>query len=290
MRKLIDRTAVVTGAASGIGRSTAELLARRGCRLALVDVSEEGLEATAERIRRVGGKVSTHVLSVADKDAMFALPEQVIAEHGAVHVLVNNAGVTVAKGFHEHSMEDWEWVVGVNLWGVVYGCKAFMDHLLVAEEAHIVNISSLFGIVGVPSQTSYCATKFAVRGFTEALQEELRGTTVGTTVVHPGGIRTNIVQAARAADDELKARMARFFDKATIPPERAAERIVGAIESNQSRLLITRESYALDALRRLVPMLGNQLAVRMLMKSMRMSGKIEDVQQRALQDARKRLS
>ena len=195
-------------------------------------MSEEGLEATAERIRRVGGKVSTHVLSVADKDAMFALPEQVIAEHGAVHILVNNAGVTVAKGFHEHSMEDWEWVVGVNLWGVVYGCKAFMDHLLVAEEAHIVNISSLFGIVGVPSQTSYCATKFAVRGFTEALQEELRGTTVGTTVVHPGGIRTNIVQAARAADDELKARMARFFDKATIPPERL--RSASSVRSNRT--------------------------------------------------------
>jgi NADP-dependent 3-hydroxy acid dehydrogenase YdfG len=290
MRKLIDRTAVVTGAASGIGKATAELLARRGCRLALVDVSEEGLAATAERIRRVGGQVSTHVLSVADKDAMFALPEQVVAEHGAVHILVNNAGVTVTKGFHEHSLDDWEWVVGVNLWGVIYGCKAFMDHLLVADEAHIVNISSVFGIVGVPSQTSYCATKFAVRGFTEALQEELRGTHVGTTVVHPGGIRTNIINSSRSDDADMKGRMARFFEKATIPPEQAAERIVSAIESNQPRLLITKEAYAMDALRRLVPMWGNQLSVRALLRSMGVSNRLEEAQHKALKDARKRLS
>lgn len=290
MRKLIDRTAVVTGAASGIGKATAELLARRGCRLALVDISEDGLATTAERIRRIGGEVSTHLLSVADKEAMFALPEQVVAEHGGVHILVNNAGVTVAKGLAEHSMDDWEWVVGVNLWGVIYGCTAFLDHLLVAEEAHIVNISSLFGIVGVPNQTSYCTTKFAVRGFTESLQEELRGTHVGTTVVHPGGIRTNIVQASRTDDDEMRARMARFFDKTAISPEQAADRIVGAIESNQPRLLITREAYAIDALRRIVPAWGNQLAVRALMRTMGVSRRLEHVQQKAIQLARKRLS
>lgn len=290
MRKLIDRTAVVTGAASGIGKATAELLARRGCRLALVDVSEEGLEATAERIRRVGGQVSTHVLSVADKEAMFALPAQVVAEHGAVHILVNNAGVTVAKGFHEHTMEDWEWVVGVNLWGVVYGCKAFMDHLLVADEAHIVNISSVFGIVGVPSQSSYCTTKFAVRGFTETLWEELRGTHVGVTSVHPGGVSTNIINNSRSDDEEMKGRMASFFKKAAIPPEQAAARIVGAIETNQQRLLITREAYALDALRRVLPEWGNQLGVKLLMKTMGVQHKLEEAQQRALRGARKRLS
>ena len=290
MRKLIDRTAVVTGAASGIGKATAELLARRGCRVALVDISEEGVEATAERIRRVGGQASTHVLSVADKDAMFALPEQVIAEHGAVHILVNNAGVTVAKGFHEHTIDDWEWVVGVNLWGVVYGCKAFMDHLLVADEAHIVNISSVFGILGVPSQSSYCATKFAVRGFTETLWEELRGTHVGVTCVHPGGVSTNIINSSRSDDEEMKGRMAAFFNKATIPPEQAAARIVTAIESNQQRLLITREAYALDALRRMLPEWGNQLGVKLLMRTMGVQHKLEEAQQRALQGARKRLS
>ncbi|MEC8425760.1 MAG: SDR family NAD(P)-dependent oxidoreductase, partial [Myxococcota bacterium] len=238
----------------------------------------------------VGGAVSTHLLSVADKEAMYALPEQVVAEHGGVHILVNNAGVTVAKPFAEHSMDDWEWVIGVNLWGVIYGCTAFLDHLLVAEEAHIVNVSSLFGIVGVPSQTSYCTTKFAVRGFTESLQEELRGTQVGTTVVHPGGIRTNIVQASRTDDDEMRARMARFFDKTAIPPEQAADRIVGAIESNQPRLLITREAYAIDALRRIVPAWGNQLAVRALMRTMGVSRRLEHVQQKAIRLARKRLS
>lgn len=289
MRKLIDRTAVVTGAASGIGKATAELLARRGCRLALVDISEAGLAETADRIRRVGGQVSTHVLSVADKDAMFALPEQVVAEHGAVHILVNNAGVTVAKDFHEHTMEDWEWVVGVNLWGVVYGCKAFMDHLLVADEAHIVNISSVFGIIGVPSQSSYCATKYAVRGFTETLWEELRGTHVGVTSVHPGGVATNIIQSSRSDDDEMKGRMAAFFKKATIPPERAADRIVRAIETNQQRLLITREAHALDALRRLLPEWGNQLGVKLLMRSMGVQHKLGEAQHKALQGARKRL-
>ncbi len=286
MKKLVDRTAVVTGAASGIGRATAVRLARRGCRLALADLDADGLAETGRMVAAAGARHSEHVLDVADRAAMLALPDAVLAEHGAAHLLLNNAGVTVTKAFHEHTMDDFDWVVGVNLWGVVHGCHAFLPHLMRVDEAHIVNVSSIFGIIGVPSQTSYCATKYAVRGFTEALAEELHGTHVQVSCVHPGGVGTNIIENARTRDAEMKSQMAGFFRTRTISPDAAAAVIVRGIEADRRRILITREAYLLDAVKRLLPTLGNRAAIRSMMRMMGVSGKLDEAQRDALAAAR----
>jgi NADP-dependent 3-hydroxy acid dehydrogenase YdfG len=253
MKKLTDRIAVVTGAAGGIGRATSVALAREGCHLALADIDEAGLAQTAAEIRALGRRACTHRVDVSDKQRMQRYADEVIAEYGQVHVLVNNAGVTVTADFEQHSLEDWEWIVGINFWGVVYGCKFFLPYLKRAEEAHIVNLSSVFGIVGVPGQTSYCATKFAVRGFSEALWVELKQHGIGVTSIHPAGVRTHIAKSARTAQDEFKASAIDFIEKSSVAPERCAELIVDAIRKNAMRKLVTRDSYVIDALKRFSP-------------------------------------
>lgn len=256
MKELRNRVAVVTGAASGIGRATSVLLAQRGCRLAISDIDAAGLEETKRLIEEVGAKVSTHIVDVSNRAQMERFAEDVLAAHGGVNILMNNAGVSVGATFQDHSLEDFEWLFGINFWGVVYGCKLFLAALLAAEEAHIVNVSSIFGLVGVPEQSSYCASKFAVRGFSESLLSELAGTRVGVTSVHPGGIATNIAAAMRVTGDDAAlqrhARIVRRFRK-MLPPEKAAEAIVNGIERDQPRVLITRETYFLDFVKRLFP-------------------------------------
>jgi NAD(P)-dependent dehydrogenase (short-subunit alcohol dehydrogenase family) len=256
MRNLTDRTAVVTGAGSGIGRATSLLLAQRGCKLALADIQAEGLAETASMVRALGRPVSTHAVDVSDQERMARFPAEVVAAHGGVHLLVNNAGVTVNAAFKDHSLEDFEWLMGINFWGVVYGCKFFLPHLLEASEGHIVNISSMFGLLGIPNQSSYCASKFAVRGFTEALRIELAKTKVGVTSVHPGGIATNIAAASRVADDEATRHahkaVVRSFKK-MVSPDIAAGHIVRGIERNKPRVLITRETHIADLAKRLLP-------------------------------------
>ena len=155
--------------------------------------------------------VSLHVLDVSDSDALEALPARVLEVHRTVDVLVNNAGVTSIKSFFEESMADFDWVMSINLRALVHGTKVFLPHLMRRPEAHIINISSIFGIVGVPGQTSYCASKFAVRGFSESLQEELLNTPVGVTVVHPGGVATQVVSSARTNDEQMKSHMVDAF-------------------------------------------------------------------------------
>jgi NAD(P)-dependent dehydrogenase (short-subunit alcohol dehydrogenase family) len=253
MRQLRDRIAVITGAASGIGREVALQLAGKGCHLALVDVQSEALEETAERARAAGVRVSTHLVDVADKALMAALPEAVVAEHGAVHIVVNNAGVSVTGSVEEQSLEDFEWLIGINFWGVVYGCKFFIPYLKREEEAHIVNLSSVFGIVGLPSQASYNMSKFAVRGLSEALHGELADTQVGISCVHPGGIRTNIVRDGRVANESDRAGLIERFERAGSPPEKAAAKIVRGIERNQLRVRIRPETYVVDWMKRLFP-------------------------------------
>ena len=262
MKKLTDRTAVVTGAGSGIGRATAILLAQRGCRLAIADINAEGLAETARLVRETGRPVTTHVVDVSNKARMQELATEVVDAHGAVHILINNAGVAVVSTFKEHTLEDFEWLMGINFWGVVYGCKFFLPHLSLADEAHIVNISSVFGLLGIPQQTSYCASKFAVRGFSESLRIELASSHVGVTSVHPGGIATNIVADARltgeAEDPKAHARMVKSFKK-MMPPSEAAAAIVRGIERNKPRVLITRETYIADVAKRLAPALTTEL-------------------------------
>ncbi len=260
MRTLRDRVAVVTGAASGIGRATAIGLAKQGCNLAISDVNTDGLEQTAAEVRRTGRRVLVSEVDVSDRARMQRYVDEVIEEFGAVHIVINNAGVTVAAPFDEHSIEDFEWLIGINFWGVVYGCKFFLPHLKAADEGHIVNISSVFGIIGMPNQTSYCASKFAVRGFTESLQIELKEHNIGVTSVHPGGVDTRIAKDSRGHQD-LKDAASTILAKG-VTPEHAAGRIIEAIKDNRMRQLITREAYIADFLKRVAPSAAQKLLAR----------------------------
>ncbi len=256
MTDLTGRVAVVTGAASGIGRALALALADHGCKLALVDVHADRLAEVAALLPGA----TAHTVDVSDRQAMLALPDQVIAAHGAVHLVINNAGVSCSRLFEEHSLDDWDWILGINLWGVIYGCHAFLPHLMTQDWGHVVNISSLFGIVGVPTQASYSATKYAVRGLSEVLWEELAHTHVGVTVVHPGGVDTNIVTDGRNSERADQDRVLARFKANAITPERAADQIVRAIRRGDRRLVVTRDAVILDWLKRLFPVSGNRWA------------------------------
>ena len=262
MRDLRDKVAVITGAASGIGRATAEALARAGCEVALVDLDAPRMQETAEQVRAAGRRASMHEVDVSDKIAMERLVAAVSQEHGHVHVLVNNAGVTTRGTLAEHTLEDFEWVIGINFLGVVYGCKLFLPLLLREPQSHIVNISSMAGLIGLPTQTSYCASKFAVRGFSEALWTELRDSNVGVTCVFPGAVSTNIVSSARVYDREgdepLDRSMERLLSPA-MPPERVARKIVRGIQRNRLRLVIRPEAHVSAWATRLFPGLTQRL-------------------------------
>jgi short-subunit dehydrogenase len=250
--------AVVTGAASGIGRATAMALAGRGCHLALVDRNAEGLEATGAEARGRGVRVTTYHLDVTDAAAVAALPGQVLAEHGKVTILINNAGVGLVGRFEELTLEEFRWLVEINFLAVVGLTKAFLPVLAQQERAQIANLSSLYGIIAPAEQTAYVAAKFAVRGFSESLRHELEGTPVGVTVIHPGGFRTSLATGSRiaAAADHPTTRATRqaWHDAMlTRPPEQAAAAIVRAIERRQPRLLIGADARAATFLQWLMP-------------------------------------
>jgi len=259
MRALAGTVTVVTGAASGIGRALALRLAQEGCMLALGDVDAAGLAESAAAIRQIGVRVSTHQVDVSDAAAMEAFRDAVLREHGRVALLVNNAGVAIAGTVAELSLDDIAWLIGINFWGVVHGVKLFLPVLQQQYDAHIVNLSSIFGIVAPPGQAAYAASKFAVRGFSEALRHELvvTGSKVKLSVVHPGGVRTQIAANARAAAGVSNARradgVARFEKLARTTPEAAAERIVRGILKDEKRILIGRDARFLDVVQRLFP-------------------------------------
>lgn len=262
--QLAGRTAVVTGAASGIGRAIAVSLASRGCNLALADVDEVGMEETAKLVNDV--RVSRHRLDVADRIAVAQFPDAVAAEHRGVDVLVNNAGVAVGGTFEQVSDEDFEWLFEINFWGVVRMTRAFLPLLRESEEARVVNISSVYGIVAPPEQTAYSASKFAVRGFSEALRHELEGSGIGVSVVHPGGVATSIVKNARVpagvTEDEIARRHERYQKLLRLPPEIAGETIVRGIERRQSRILIGSDAKVLSIIARLFPVTYWKVLVR----------------------------
>jgi NADP-dependent 3-hydroxy acid dehydrogenase YdfG len=263
MQRVEGRVAVVTGAASGIGRETAKLLARRGCRVAIADVDEAGLDELARELGEAGRPCTRHVVDVADRERMAAFADEVVSEHGAVHILVNNAGVALGDSLEELSWADLDWLIGINFRGVVHGCKFFLPHLRAQDEAHIVNLSSMFGFGGLPSQGPYCASKAAVRSISETLYGELAGSKVGITSVHPGGVRTNIVNNARFRVSQGRDRAAEIFERRGKPPEEVATRIVRAIERNQLRLVICPEAHVFDWAKRLLPVTTQRLVRRL---------------------------
>ncbi|MCG8351618.1 MAG: SDR family NAD(P)-dependent oxidoreductase [Chloroflexales bacterium] len=262
MRSFSDRVAVVTGAASGIGQVLSECLAQRGCHLALVDINEAGLAETARRITRLGRSVSQHCVDVANKEQMAILPGAVIHKHRHVHILVNNAGVSLAGPFETCPIRDLEWIVGVNLWGMFYGCAFFLPALRNADEGHIVNVSSDFGLFGLPTKTAYCLTKFAIRGFSEALRAELHNSRIGLTCVYPGAVDTGLIRNMRTWDTAKRDIETRFVANRGIPVTTVAERIVQGIERNTGRVLIGGDTYLIDAFTRLMPSITNKLVAR----------------------------
>ncbi len=270
MKHFDHRVAAITGASSGMGRTLALEMARRGCHLALSDIDDQGLAETATQCRRPGLTVTTALLDVADRQAVGAWAEAVVTDHGRVNLIFNNAGVALGAPVETMSYADLEWLMGINFWGVVHGTKAFLPHLKVAGEGHVVNISSIFGLAGIPSQSAYNAAKFAVRGFTEALRIELdiERCGVSATSVHPGGIKTNIARNARIDEsmvemgtDPTEAR--RDFEKVFITSaEKAARAIVKAVQLNKRRALIGPDAHAFDLMVRASPRLAQRLISR----------------------------
>jgi NAD(P)-dependent dehydrogenase (short-subunit alcohol dehydrogenase family) len=266
MKSVREKVAAITGAGSGIGRATARLLAQQGCHLALSDVDEKGLAETAELCRATGVRVRTARVDVADREAIHAWADDVASGFGAVHIVINNAGVALGATVEDMRYEDFEWLMRINFWGVVHGTKAFLPHLKRAGEGHIVNLSSVFGLIGVPTQAAYNAAKFAVKGFTEALRQELEveGSPIGVTCVHPGGVKTNIARSARVTAREgwVDERSTRDFEKVfRTSPEQAARDILDALLRNRRRQLIGADAVAIDLMQRLLPTLYQRLVV-----------------------------
>ncbi len=255
---------MITGAASGIGRSLAIQLADEGCDLALVDISDDQLDEVARTCRGRGRTVSTHVVDVSDRQAMGGLPEAVEQVHGRVDILVNNAGVSVGSTLEEHTLDDFEWLVGINVWGVVYGCKFFLPLLQRSDDAFIVNLSSMFGLIGIPGQSSYCLSKFAVRGFSEAIAVELADSPVRVMSVHPGGIATNIAKNMRWSEgqDAARSRAIRFFERRAMSPDTAATKIIEGLREGASRKLIAPEAFVTDVVKRVFPVLPRTMLAR----------------------------
>ena len=252
-----EGVAVVTGAGSGMGRCLAQELAAGGASLALADVNEKGLRETVSLLSGCKGKVTQHLVNVADEQQVKRLAEEVAAQHGRATILFNNAGVAVLGHFEELSLKDFHWLMDINFWGVVYGVTYFLPLLKKETRAHIVNTSSLLGFFGAAGQSAYCASKFAVRGFTESLHHELVGTNVGVTCVHPGFVRTAIAKNAKPGDRAGASlhqdSIARFNRVARTDPEVAAKRILRGVERGKARILIGADAYFVDIWQRLKP-------------------------------------
>jgi NAD(P)-dependent dehydrogenase (short-subunit alcohol dehydrogenase family) len=254
---LEGRTAVITGAGGGIGRAIAVSLARRRSHLALVDIDEAGMAETADLAQACGVRVSQHRVDVADRAAVAELPDIVSAEHAGVDILVNNAGVAVGGTFEQVSEEDFEWLFEINFWGVVRMTRAFLPLLRASGDARVVNLSSVYGLVAPPEQVAYAASKFAVRGFSESLRHELKGSGVGVTVVHPGGVNTSIADNARVpasvSEEEIARRRAKHRRLLRLPPAIAGETIVRAVERRQERVLVGYDARVISLVARLLP-------------------------------------
>ena len=250
------KVAVITGAGSGIGRALAVNLAKKGAKLALSDIDTEGLAETVSQAEALGADVKSDRLNVAEREAVLDYAEAVVAHFGEVHQVYNNAGIAYNGDVENSEFKDIERIIDVDFWGVVNGTKAFLPHVIASGDGHIINISSLFGLIAVPGQSAYNAAKFAVRGFTEALRQEMLVAKhpVKVTCVHPGGIKTAVARNATVANDQNAQTFAEFFDKrlALHSPEMAAETIIDGVRQGRARVVIGWEAKALDVLARII--------------------------------------
>ncbi len=274
---LPGRAIVVTGAAHGMGQELALQLWQKGCDLALLDKDADALFALKAQLAALPrphaapGCVSVHVVDVGDAAQMEQAARAVHAAHPVLHGLVNNAGVGHEAPIQNISLATWRRVVDVNLWGVIHGCHFFLPLLARADRAHVVNLSSLFGFTGMAGQAPYCTTKYAVRGLSECLWEELRDTNVSLTVVHPGSIATGIMGRAEGDDPALMSHLVDWYRAHAYPPQKAAAQIVRALERGPSRLRITAESVVVDVVKRWFPVWGNQLVCELILRVLKLT-------------------
>ncbi|MBA4369691.1 MAG: acetoin dehydrogenase [Desulfobacterium sp.] len=258
MKTLTNKVVAITGAASGIGQMLAVNLSARGCEVAISDIDANGLQQTAAMVEKQNGKVSIHEVDVARQDSVEHYAADVVTQHGRVDMIINNAGVSLAQSVEDVTYSDFNWLMGINFWGVVYGVKAFLPYLQQQPESHIVNISSINGFITWPNHAPYCASKFAVKGFTESLWQELRHTNIRVSCVHPGGIKTNIARNTRfyrsPGSKMTHDQCVEAFDKiAGTSSDKAAQQIIAGILKNKQRILVGPDAYLLDVLTRLFP-------------------------------------
>lgn len=268
MKKFAGRVAVITGAGGGIGGALATELAHRKCHLALVDLNSESLTKTADSLAASGVRVTTHQADVTDRNRMEKLPDEIVAAHGGVNLLINNAGITLQKSFMTHSLADWERMIGINLWGVIYGCHFFKPALDAADEAHIVNMSSMAGFIGLPAQSSYCSTKAAVRAFSESIWAEFNAQGIGVTAVAPGAIKTDMIMATLEESDDLEVAKKNFemVQKIGTDADKAATTILQAVEKNKRQVRIGKDAILIDVLKRFCPALIHGLFLKVAKK------------------------
>ena len=282
MKSFRSKVAAITGAGSGMGRTLALSLARRGCHLALSDVDATGLAETRRLVESIGGAnpitVTSRRLDVSDRADVTRWASEVVRDHARCNLIFNNAGISHSSTVEGTEYEDFEHIMNVNFWGVVHGTKAFLPHLRASGEGHVINTSSLFGLIAVPGQNTYNASKFAVRGFTEALRIELdlMRAPVSATSVHPGGIKTNIARASKMHDSLQDlgfadvSTVAGKFEKAfRVTAEDAAETILRGVERNAPRVLIGADAHLLDWMQRLVPARYQSIVVRAARRTIR---------------------
>lgn len=254
---LAGKTAIVTGAASGIGAALARALADRGCNLALADINGDGLEEVAASLRSNDRRVTTTVLDVGDEAAINAFAEEVRNTHGEAHFLFNNAGVALGGHFDQVMPDQFDWLMNINLHGVIRMTRAFLPLIQEQDEGHITNIFSIFGVIAPAGQTAYSAAKFGVRGFTMALRHELDGTSVGVTTIHPGGVATNIAKKATrgkgVTEEEYEMALKMADQSLVMPPARAAEIILRGVERRKPRVFVGRDAHTLMWMERLFP-------------------------------------
>ncbi|MEO8814148.1 MAG: SDR family NAD(P)-dependent oxidoreductase [Mycobacterium sp.] len=256
MSSFESKVAVITGAGSGIGRALALNLAKKGAKLALSDIDTDGLAETVRQVQALGAEVKSDRLNVAEREAVLAYADAVVAHFGTVNQVYNNAGIAFDGTVEKSQFKDIERVMDVDFWGVVNGTKAFLPHVIASGDGHIVNISSLFGLISVPGQSAYNAAKFAVRGFTEALSQEMMVAkqSVKVTCVHPGGVKTAVARNATVAEGQSAASLAEFYDKYLLihSPEMAAKTIVNGVAKGHTRVVIGLEAKAIDVFARIL--------------------------------------